>query len=250
MNAQDPPITVAGLLPPGDFMEDVAARLPKGIPFEYILKRLCDSASLHSRFQMCNIRDQSRIAKVIEPIRGLSITDRVVLTAAPCAGTSNELTSVMKALARCVAEQRQVTVVDVPEINLEILEQPVSGAREYLESLESLHKSLILFLWLSYRFVSVFQDRDMGMYVKGLAEDKINTCLLEFSANPELRKRVLAYKKRMLSVPLPTEGAANVSHLDLEQGTDAALPMDWIRGAPDGEFNGSQYASSSATTSP
>jgi hypothetical protein len=158
----------------------------------------------------------------------------------------------MKALARCIAEQRQAAVVDVPEINLEVLEKPVSGAREYLQSLEDLHKSLILFLWLSYRFVSVFKDRDMAMYAKGLAEDKINTCLLEFSANPELRKRVLAYKKRMLP-HLPVDGdatTANVSHLDLAGGQESALPLEWVRGSPDTEFNDDRHAQSSVTTSP
>lgn len=250
MNAQDPPLKVAGLLPPGDFMEYLADRLPKGIPFEYILRRVNDSATLHKRFKLCSIRDQSQIARTIEPVRALSVTDRIVFVAAPCATGSTEVVAVSQALARCIAEKKEVTIVDVPEINLEILEKPISGDREYLEGLEDLHKSLVLFLWLSYRFFSNLKDRDMAFYAKGLVEDKINTCLVEFSANPALRKRVLAYKKRMsVHGGLETDGAAlpdTGSHLDLPAGDDVALPVDWTRGSENAELEGSEPVRSRA----
>ncbi|KIV87354.1 hypothetical protein PV11_02906 [Exophiala sideris] len=254
MNGQDPPLRVAGILPPGDFMENLAERLPKGIPFEYILRRINDSATLHKRYKLCSIRDQSQIARTIEPVRGLSVTDRIQYVASPCGTGSAQVVAVAQALARCIAEKREVSIIDVPEINLEILEKPISGDREYLESLEDLHKSLVLFLWLSYRFL-LLKDRDTAFYAKGLVEDKINTCLVEFSANPALRKRVLAYKKRMTIPTLPTDGTAlpeTESHLDLPTGDDSAvLPVDWTRGGTDnaefGESDPVQPRSMAAT---
>lgn len=246
MNAEDPPIKLAGLLPPGDFMEDMATRLPKGIPFEYILKRLCQSASIHRRFKLCNIRDQSRIARIVEPIQGLTTAQRVVLTAAPGYSSSTDVTLAMKALARIIAEQRQVTVIDVPEINLEVLEKPISGEREYLQSLEDLHKTLILFLWLSYRFVGTFKDRDMAMYAKEMVEDRINTCLREFSANPELRKRVLAYKKRMDFPKIPIHEGVT-SNLDFPANQDLTLPLDWARKPEEVGFEEAQSEQASVT---
>ncbi|EXJ84294.1 hypothetical protein A1O3_04961 [Capronia epimyces CBS 606.96] len=246
MSAEDPPIRLAGLLPPGDFMEDMATRLPKGIPFEYILRRLCQSASIHRRFKLCNIRDQSRIAHIIEPVRGLTIAQRIVLTAAPGYSSSHDVTMAMKVLAQIIAEQRQVTVVDIAEINLEVLEKPISGDREYLQSLEDLHKTLILFLWLSYRFIGTFKDRDMAMYAKEMVEDRINTCLREFSANPELRKRVLAYKKRMDFSKIPTHGAV-ATNLDFPGNQDSALPLEWTRGPEEAGFEEAQSAQASVT---
>lgn len=159
---------------------------------------------------------------------------------------------VLRALASCIAEQKQVTVVDVPQIKLEVLEKPVSGAREYLQSLEELHKSLILFLWLSYRFIGVFKDRDMAVHAKEIAEDRINTCLLEFSANPELRKRVLAYKKRMSIPDIAIGGNSTTvttpSNLDLPGAEDSALPVDWTRGSSEVEFEEAQPIQHSIAT--
>ncbi|OAG42917.1 hypothetical protein AYO21_02868 [Fonsecaea monophora] len=235
------PIKRAGMLPPAEAMEELEGRLPKGIPFEYILRRLCGKAATHERFRVCSIRDQSRISRVIEPVRGLTMTQRIMLTAAPATSASQAMDVVMRAFARCVAERRQVTIVDVPEVQLEVLEKPVSGDRAYLESLEDLHKSLVLYLWLSYRFLGVFKDREMAVYAKELAEDRINTCLLEFSANPDLRKRVLSYKKRMALPQIQTDETSTTeqeSPSELPEESDA-LPVDWIRGSSGVEFEDS-----------
>lgn len=236
LNSEAPPIKVAGLLPPGDYMENLSARLPKGAPFEYVLSRVCESATIHKRFRMCSIRDQSRIARVIESVQGLTVLERYTITAAPAAfsssATSNTNT-VLVALARCVAEQKKVSVVDIAEIDLEVLEKPVSGDRDYLGALEDLHKSLILFLWLSYRFVGVFKDRPMATYAKEMTEDKINTCLIEFSANPALRERVLAYKKNITGSGASTVDGSTVPGLDatLSASQNPVLPVDWTRGS-------------------
>jgi len=126
---------------------------------------------------------------------------------------------------------------------------PISGDRSYLESLEDLHKSLVLFLWLSYRFISNLKDREMAFYAKGLVEDKINTCLVEFSANPDLRKRVLAYKKRMSIPAVPTDGTAlpeSSSQLDLPAEHETALPVDWMRGSSAAESGESQSVAAAA----
>jgi hypothetical protein len=66
-------------------------------------------------------------------------------------------------------------------------------------------------LWLSYRFVNVFKDREMAMYAKSICEEKINRCLSEFSANPALRARLQKMKE---TGPTKAE-AANL------EGTDA-----------------------------
>ena len=159
------------------------------------------------------------------------------------------MNAVAQALARCIAQKREISIIDVPEINLEVLEVPISGDRSYLESLEDLHKSLVLFLWLSYRFISNLKDRDVAFYAKGLVEDKINTCLVEFSANPELRKRVLAYKKRMSIPSVPTDGTAlpeSSSQLDMPAEDETALPVDWMRGSSGAESGEEQESQSIA----
>ncbi len=245
MQTEAAPIKRAGMLPPGEAMEEFEQRLPKGTPFEYILRRLCGKAAMHDRFRVCSIRDQSQISRTIEPVRGLTLEQRMILTAAPATTSSPTTQAALRALATCVAERRQVTVVDVPEVQLEVLEKPISGDRKYLENLEDLHKSLVLYLWLSYRFLGIFKDREMAVYAKEMAEERINTCLLEFSANPDLRKRVLAYKSR---INLPQVGIEEQSTTDEESEVDvpeleAVLPVDWSRGSDQVEFEDESAAS-------
>jgi ATP-dependent RNA helicase SUPV3L1/SUV3 len=229
MQTEAEPIQKAGILPPGETMQEFESRLPKGVPFEYILRRLCGQAALTGRFRVCSIREQIYISRIIESVKGLTLEDRLILSAAPAGDKTQTMESVVRVLAECVAHRRQVTIVDIPEIDLEILGQPITGDRSYLVKLEDLHKALVLYLWLSYRFVSTFKDREMAMYAKGLAESRINTCLVEFSANPELRKRVMSVQARPR---LPEILAQAVSTTEMETefdvpDTDTVLPLDW-----------------------
>ncbi|KEF53422.1 uncharacterized protein A1O9_10397 [Exophiala aquamarina CBS 119918] len=223
-----PPVRKAGILPPGEVLEEVSTRMPKGVPFEYILKRVCSAAEMHPRFSVCNISEQSSLSRVIENVEGLTIPQRLTLTAAPAASNSKQLLVVLKALATAVGKRQEITIVDVPEIELEVLEEPVTGDRAYLEKLENLHKSLIIFLWLSYRFINNFKDRDMATYAKELTEEKINTCLLEFSANPLLRKKALT-SKRQIFHGTTTEGPEGADDLNLSGLDDSAPPIDWSK---------------------
>lgn len=228
MGEEAPPVKRAGILPPGEYLEEVSARMPKGVPFEYILKRVCSAAEMHPRFSVCDITEQTALSRVIDDVDGLTISQRLVLSAAPAARNSERLVIVLKALAIFLGKREEVTIVDVPEIELEVLELPVSGDREYLQKLEDLHKSLILFLWLSYRFGSILKDRDMAIYAKELTEERINTCLLEFSANPLLRKKALA-KKRTMFKSMTTGGPEGTDDLNLSQLDVTALPVDWSK---------------------
>lgn len=115
--------------------------------------------------------------------------------------------SILQVFGRCVAEMKMITIADIEEVPLEVLERPLTNDRSYLVELELLHKALVLYLWLSYRFVNVFKDREMAFHAKSLCEEKINRCLLEFSANPALRKRLQKMKDT---------GAAKAERLNTE----------------------------------
>ena len=189
------PIKHAAILPPGDFVDEFASHLPSGIPFEYVLKRLSAISVLHSRYKLCNIRDQLSIARTLEPVKDLSIISRYILAAAPADTKTPTMQRVLQAYGRCVAGMEMATIADIVEIPLEVLERPLTNDRNYLVQLELLHKALVLYLWLSYRFVNVFKDRGMALYAKSLCEEKINRCLLEFSANPQLSARLKMMKE-------------------------------------------------------
>ena len=247
-----PPIRQAGLLPLGDFIVSYAHRLPAGVSHEYVMQRLCDAATVHPRFALCQIRDQVSIARVIEDVPGLNTFDRCIFTASPADYRTPLGKSVIRALARTVGKRKRATVADIPEIPLEVLELTMSPKPSYLESLEGLHKSLIVYLWLSYRFTSVFMENDMAFHAKEMTEERIDTYLKTYSANRQLEYRLSKAKKAKLrdqQTPTQSGGAGEdysehaSEDLAEEQpgyregdenelkGDSSALPIDWSRRA-------------------
>ena len=188
---QEPePLTAAGIFPPIHVVEEYAARLPKGLPFEYILGRLVRESTYHPRYMLCDLRDKVEIIRTIESVEKLTPGQRYTFAAAPVDHRTLTGRQVAQALARCLAENQNLTIADIPEFPLEMLEKPMVYRQDYLENLVTLHKSLILFLWLSYRFVNNFKDQAMAVYARDMTEHKINQTLLEFSANPKLRRNI------------------------------------------------------------
>ena len=98
--------------------------------------------------------------------------------------------SVLAAFARCVGDNSSGALLDIPEIRLDILDKPIVANRDYIANLESLHKTLILYLWLSYRFAGVFINQAMAFHVKKLVEERIDKMLAEYSSSPAIRERI------------------------------------------------------------
>jgi ATP-dependent RNA helicase SUPV3L1/SUV3 len=209
LNSEPDPIKAAGLQPPVEYIDAFANMLPLGTPFEYLVQRLNAEAKIHPRYFLCYTKDGKNVASCIDEIRGLSVVQHCIFAASPADSKTESGKQVIKALARCVANRAAVTITDVPEIPLDVLDLPVSGDRAYLLNLELLHKSLILYLWLSYRFTNIFLDREMATEAKGMVEEKINTTLLAFSANPKLRTRLLQMRQMV-----PSEDALDDSPED------------------------------------
>ena len=200
------PIKQAGISPPVEVLEGLHKSLPAGVPHEYLLQTVRAKALIHPRFFLCDQTQEENLSGWIENIRGLSVAQRSILTAAPVPQRDEAGKTLFTALSRCVASRTPVTIVDIPEIPLDVLERPTSGDRQYLVDLESLHKSLILYLWLSYRFRNVFLDQEMARHAKTMVEDKINGTLLSFSATPALQKRLKIMREAKVADSASAEG--------------------------------------------
>lgn len=105
---------------------------------------------------------------------------------------------ILHAYARCVGENTSGALLDIPEIPLDLLDDGIRLDRSYMSSLEKLHKAIVLYLWLSYRFAGVFVDQAMAIYVKRLVEEKIDKMLAEYSSSPAIRERIKAMREEAL----------------------------------------------------
>ncbi|RMZ92503.1 hypothetical protein DV736_g286, partial [Chaetothyriales sp. CBS 134916] len=201
LNTEATPIQHAGLMPPGQYLEEFANRLPEGLPFEYLLSRVCQAASTNGRHKICDIRTQLAIARAIEAVQGLDLPQRLSLSAAPVDLRTADGVQVLRAFAACIAQSKEVTIADVAEIPLEILDREPQFNKAYLSSLEVLHKAIILYCWLGYRFSYVFKDLDMAFHAKQITEERINTCLTHFSANALWHRRLERMKEDLSLLP-------------------------------------------------
>lgn len=203
MKLEPPPLSAAGIFPPESVFRKLAAYFPPGVPFEYLIKRVLDIAQVNPLFFLCDPSSQLENAEMIDTVKGLPFEDQLKFMVSPMDCKSESSRHVTGALADCVADHNDGRLLDIPYLNLEVLEQPVSGSNDYMHDLESLHRAVILYLWLSFRFGGVFTDRTLASHVKELVEERMVRALTEFSANKRLRqgaslKRQIALQKQLL----------------------------------------------------
>ena len=198
-NQEAEPLKTAGLFPPTFVVERFASYFPKGTPFSFILLRLRDIARLPGLYHMCSFRDNIDLANVIQPYP-LSVHDRCIFLTAPVSLKEYGMKEVLRAMAQRVALNENGNLLDIKEINLEILDSTrdnyPQGGPEYLRHLEALHKSLTLYLWLSYRYVGIFQSQALAFHVKALVEEKINDYLEHLDFSAEARKERIRTMRR------------------------------------------------------
>ena len=198
MDSELDPIMSAGIFPPTSILLKFATYFPPSTSFSYILLRLHELSLRHPRYHLCVLRDQIAIADTIQPIQNLSIHDRIVFCAAPVAVNGTGMAVILAAFARCVGDSSSGALLDIPEIPLDILDEDIKADRNYMQRLESLHKALVLYLWLSYRFAGVFINQAMAFHVKKLVEERIDKVLAEYSSSPAIRERIRTMREEAL----------------------------------------------------
>ena len=190
MSREPEEIKTAGLFPPSLIVERFANYFPPGTPFSYIMLRLHEISEIHPRFHLCALKDQLAIADNIHTIKNLSVQDRIMICAAPSNMRDSGEKAFLRVLAECIADGKSGDLLDLESLPLNILDKQPSGDRSYLYQLEHLHKMLVCYLWLSYRFPNVFTTRTLANYTKKLVEDQIEKALTEFSFIDQARKRI------------------------------------------------------------
>jgi ATP-dependent RNA helicase SUPV3L1/SUV3 len=164
---------------------------------------------MHPRFHLCGLRDQVWVADLIEPVADLTVSDRDIICACPCSKSDIKLwRDLMPALARCIATSSGGDLLSIPEMPLDVLDEPEQISKEYLRSLEQLHKGLVAYLWLSYRFAGVFGTRKLATHVKGLVEEKIEHVLANLNLDAAMRRAILQKKDSAMKKQRAREEAA------------------------------------------
>lgn len=210
MQMEPEPIKSAGLHPPASVVERFTSYFPPGTPFSYILLRLNEISQMNPRFHLCGLRDNLLIADAIHSVENLTTADRIIMCAAPVTlNRDPTMKTFLLCLAHAVANGEGGSLLDIPPsvLPLERIDEPVSGGREYLRDMEQLHKMIILYLWLSYRFSGVFTTRQLAFYVKSLIEQRIDAALSKFNFSEASRRKFMEAREKLVMEEL--EDAVN-----------------------------------------
>ena len=210
MKANIEPLKQAGIFPPSSVIIRFASFFPPDTPFSYIVLRLHDLAATSPRFKICQLKERIDVADAIQSFR-LTINDRLIFMAAPVPMRDLGMFEAVQEFARCVAEQTGGELLDLKCLNLELLDVDMHEypglVSDYLRGVETLHKIITLYLWLSYRFTGVFRSQALAFHVKGLAEEKIDLCLQEVNWDESQRQRHAKGRERLFkNAPLNAEG--------------------------------------------
>lgn len=208
MNTLPQPLRAAGLFPPAFIIERFARYFPLDTPFSFLLFRMSELAETGPRFFVCDLTANIAIADTIGSVKGLSIKDREIFCSAPIEPKKPGEIELARAYAQCIADCTGKSVLDFEELDIELLEDKYEPSREYLQRIERLHKSLVIFMWLSYRFHGLFLDRELAMHIRSLTEKRIEDTLahLSFDFNRFRKKREQAILE-MLHDGSPEEDA-------------------------------------------
>ena len=201
MQTEVEPIKSAGIFPPVNVITRFASYFPPKTPFSYILLRLHDISTLSPHFHLCRLREQLEISDLTQPLN-LSIQEKIILMAAPSSLRDPGLPEVTYELAECIANQSTGHILDLKNFDLNLLEMEAEdhqgGSAGYLRAAEALHKSITLYLWLSYRFAGVFQSQALAFHIKELIEERIDKCLKEVRFDDERMEKRRQVRARMV----------------------------------------------------
>ena len=236
MSSDPEPMTSAGIQPPAYIIERFARYYPAGTPFAYLLIRLNELARTSGRFHLCDLRQAISIADAIESVEGLTTTDKLIFVSSPIEPRKNE-SALARTYAELVAQNKGVSIAEIKELDLELLKEDYTANRGYLQKLEALHKGVIVWMWLSYRFMGIFMNRELAAHVKEMVEKRIEDVLqrMSFDFNNMKKRRERAIMDMLENESKQEEDEQSQDEKDaaaeLEKMPEDPKEMsEWLRG--------------------
>ncbi|KAJ3220137.1 hypothetical protein HDU81_000192, partial [Chytriomyces hyalinus] len=200
----------AGLYPTLEQIEKIAAEFPEE-PFAGLL--------VDAYYFLCNLTKEKEIANIIQDI-DLTVNDRYTLVAAPCNTKDGMMSETMVKFAQVISSGGQFNLEDSGLVV--IPENPVRTTEE-LRELENMHKVILLYLWLSYRFPSAFPGAQTAKALKTECEEMIGRSLDEFHDTKtfeRIHRRVVLSAPTEMETQSPNRGFV-YSGLDLFTGRNS-----------------------------
>ncbi|KAK4265579.1 hypothetical protein QN277_026610 [Acacia crassicarpa] len=174
LNSPSPTLERAGILPPYDLMY-MHSRLHPKDSFTQILEHFLDNARLSEHYFIVNCEDLLKVAAIIDEFP-LGLQEKYLFCISPV-DMDDEISS--QGLTQFAETYAKKGLVRLREIftpgTLKVPKTPAA-----LEELESIHKVLDLYVWLSFRLEDSFPDRELASSQKAICSMLIEEFLDRF----------------------------------------------------------------------
>lgn len=205
-----PQISRATLDVPSHVLTTLSTLLPTSTTFAELLSHTTDLALLPPHTTLSGNDQRAKLADVIEPFRdALTLKEVETFSFAPVNTRDAQSVSILQAVVGAFADIGKVDLLQVYEgtelikdletveetlANLPPLPADEAGKRtstppiivSAIPALEVLHKTLVMYIWLSFRFDVSLPDRALAVTIKERVEKVLDQCLARL---PGLKKK-------------------------------------------------------------
>lgn len=174
-----PRIVKGGLFPSETLFRHYAIPLYSTRSFDRILEQLEMSNEMGSHHFLCGVNHMIELSRLFGGISGLTLNEKLVLSKAPVKVKIDMCVNAFKRFCVVISKSESVTLLDIPEVPLMALDQSRKFDVKDIDTFESIHNCIGIYLWLSYRFPMNFTDREGAFELKGLCEKLIDKALVD-----------------------------------------------------------------------
>ncbi|PON80013.1 Helicase, C-terminal [Parasponia andersonii] len=174
LNAPSPNLERAGLFPTFDFIFTYSRLHPKSGLYE-ILEHFVENAKLSANYFISDCEEIMKVAAVIDELP-LGLHDKYLFCISPAEMDDEILSQGLTQFAENYAKKGIVRLREI--FTPGTLQVPKSQAA--LKELESIHKVLDLYVWLSYRLEDSFPDRELASSQRAICSLLIEEFLERF----------------------------------------------------------------------
>uniref|UniRef100_A0A453LSI0 Helicase C-terminal domain-containing protein n=3 Tax=Aegilops tauschii subsp. strangulata TaxID=200361 RepID=A0A453LSI0_AEGTS len=191
LKSPSPIIERAGLFPTFDLLS-VYSRL-HGTDFLHpILERFLDKAKLSPDYFIADCEDMLKVAAIVDELP-LALHDKYVFCQSPVDVRDDISTQGLTQFAENYAKKGTVRLKEI--FTPGTLRVPTT--HNQLQELESVHKVLELYVWLSYRFDDSFPDRELAASQKSICSMLIEEYLERSGWQQQGQRRVLRTPRKL-----------------------------------------------------
>lgn len=194
-----PPVKRAVIEPPSEALTALQPLLPAKTSFEGLIEHFWALAKVPPRTVLADSSNKTAVAPILEPFRNvLTLSELQLLINAPLPTRDEKVTKFFSTMVWQYAREYNVSIQHSLQrtgfmealANAEKLMKKLNGPpkvvpvgpdrrqlMELVPQLEALHKCLVNYLWLSFRFELAFPDREVAAELKGRTETMLESCL-------------------------------------------------------------------------